>query len=89
MVSNSWLLALNIAVAHGLNIVGKVRGCFVIVKNEKHALQKQAKFFVAKGTSLYYVGGGKQLNFILLCIDLLRSVYYVCIRGSAVFMLLR
>ena len=28
-------------------------------------------------TALYYVGGGKQLNFSLLCIDLLRSVYYV------------
>ena len=46
-------------------------------KDEKRALRKRAKFFVAKGTSLYYVGGGKQLNFSLLCIDLLRSVYYV------------
>ena len=46
-------------------------------KDEKPALRKRVKFFVARGTSLYYVGGGKQLNFSLLCIDLLRSVYYV------------
>ena len=43
-------------------------------KNEKRALRKRAKFFVAKGTSLYYVGGGKQLNFSLLCIDLLAPI---------------
>ena len=42
-------------------------------KDEKRALRKRAKFFVAKGTSLYYVGGGKQLNFSLLCIDLFRK----------------
>ena len=39
--------------------------------------ESEPSFFVAKGTSLYYVGGGKQLNFSFLCIDLLRSVYYV------------
>ena len=31
-------------------------------KDEKRALRKQAKFFVTKGTSLYYVGRGKQTN---------------------------
>ena len=29
-------------------------------KDEKRALRKRAKFFVARGTTLYYVGGGKQ-----------------------------
>jgi len=29
-------------------------------KDEKRALRKRAKFFVARGTALYYVGGGKQ-----------------------------
>ena len=29
-------------------------------KDEKRALRKRAKVFVARGTALYYVGGGKQ-----------------------------
>lgn len=29
-------------------------------KDEKRALRKRAKFFVARGTELFYVGGGKQ-----------------------------
>ena len=47
------------------------------VKGVELLYESEPIFFVAKGNSLYYVGGGKQLNFILLCIDLLRSVYYV------------
>ena len=50
-------------------------------KDEKRALRKRAKFFVAKGTSLYYAGGGKQ--FLLWIVVL--SIF--CIRGSAAFML--
>ena len=35
MPSNSWLLALNTVVVHGLvHIVGEVRGCFVLVKGQ-------------------------------------------------------
>ena len=35
--SNCWLPALNIAVVHGLlHIVGKVRGCFILVKKQQH-----------------------------------------------------
>ena len=37
MASNCWLPALNVAVAHRLlHIVGKMRGCFVLVKKQQH-----------------------------------------------------
>ena len=48
MASNCWLPALNIAVAHGLlHIVGKVRGCFVLMKKQCHMDLRTLAFALA------------------------------------------